>query len=41
MNPERFSTGLVLPFTHKDESEMKTSRFCHVSKDFEQESAKL
>ena len=36
MNPERFSTGLVLPFyTQEHESEMKTSRFGYVSGDFE------
>ena len=35
MNPERFSAGLVLPFTQEDEFHMKTFRFGHVSGDFE------
>ena len=34
-NLQRFSTGLVLPFTHEDESEIKISWFGHVSGDFE------
>ena len=35
MNLERFSTGLVLPSTQENESEMKTTRFGHVYGDFE------
>ena len=35
MNLERFSTGLVLPSTQENESEMKTTRFGHVSGEFE------
>ena len=36
MNPERFSAGLVFSvYTQEDESEIKTSRFGHVSRDFE------
>ena len=39
MNPEPFSSGLVLPFTsvytQEDESEIKISRFGHGSGDFE------
>ena len=36
MNPERFSTGFGFAvYTQEDESEMKTSRFGHVTGDFE------